>query len=175
MKPFGKFGAVVAGHVVTVLAASAAVAVRIANSSGPDAEASGGMYAFGDGLLFSAVFSAVAVFPTGLALYFLRQCRWFWMALSITGLAVAATAILSASVYAVAAQLVLPRESPLVLGAAFAVLRMLLSPPLAAAFVLAGVIAPSRTSRWALLAAGGGEGAVAAYAVLHWFAGCCYI
>ena len=59
--------------------ASAAVAVRIANTSGPDAQASAGMYAFGDGLLFIAVFSAVAIFPTGLALCFLRPCRWFWV------------------------------------------------------------------------------------------------
>jgi hypothetical protein len=59
--------------------------------------------------------------------------------------------------------------------AAFAVLRMLLSPPLAAAFLVAGLIAPTRMPRWSLLAAAGSEGAVAVYAVLHWFAGCCYI
>jgi hypothetical protein len=41
------------------------------------------MYAFGDGLLFIAVFSAVALFPTGLALYFLQPCRWFWVVLSV--------------------------------------------------------------------------------------------
>jgi hypothetical protein len=52
---------------------------------------------------------------------------------------------------------------------------MLAAPPLAAAFVLGGVIAPSRTSRWALLAAAGIEGAVAVYAVLEWYAGCCFI
>ena len=46
---------------------------------------------------------------------------------------------------------------------------MLVSPPLAAAFVLAGIIAPSRTSRWVLLAAAGIEGAVAMYAVLQWY------
>jgi hypothetical protein len=172
MKALVKFGTVLAGYVAAVLAASGAVAVRIANTSGPDAQASAGMYAFGDSLLFIAVFSAVALFPTGLALWFLRPFRWFWV-LSIAAMTLAATAILSASVYAVAAHLVLPRESPLAIGAAFAVLRMLLSPPLAAAFVLAGVIAPTWTSRWALLAAAGGEGAVAAYAVLHWFAGCC--
>jgi hypothetical protein len=54
-------------------------------------------------------------------------------------------------------------------------MRTIVSPPLAAAFVVAGVIAPSRTSRWALLAAAGIEGAVAVYAVLQWFVGCCYI
>lgn len=175
MKAVVKFGIVVAGYVTAALAASGAVVVRIANTSGPDAQASAGMYAFGDGLLFIAVFSAVALVPTGLALWFLRPFRWFWMAVSVTAVMIAVTAILAASVYAVAAHVVLPRESPLAIGAALAVLRMLLSPPLAAAFVLAGVIAPTWTSRWALLAAGWGEGAVAAYAVLRWFAGCYYV
>jgi hypothetical protein len=175
MKAFAKLGVVLAGYVAAVLAASAAVAVRVANTSGPDAQASAGMYAFGDGLLFVAVFSAVALFPTGLAFYFLRPFRWFWVVLSMAALMIAVTAILAASVYAVASCLTLPRVSPLMVWAALAVLRMLAAPPLAAVFVLGGVIAPSRTSRWALLAAGGIEGTVAAYAVLHWFVGCCYI
>jgi len=175
MNTLSKFGVVLAGYVAAVLVASATVAVRIANTSGPDAQASAGMYAFGDGLLFIAVFSAVALIPTGLALFFLRPYRWFWTALSITGLAIAVTGVLAVSVYAVSGYLMLPRESLLMMWAALAVLRMLLSPPLAVAFVLSGVIAPNRTSRWTLLAAAGIEGAVAAYAVLQWFAGCCYI
>jgi len=177
MKVLVKFGMVLAGYVATVLAASAVVAVRIADTSGPDRQASGGMYAFGDGLLFVAVFSAVALVPTGLALYFLRPYRRFWMALSITALTIAFTVILAASVYAVerCLKLPFPPESLLGVGAALADLRMLAAPPLAAAFVLSGVIAPSRTSRWALLAAAGIEGAVAVYAVLEWYAGCCFI
>ena len=176
MKALVKFGVVLAGYVAAVLAAGAAVAVRVANTSGPDAQASAGMYAFGDGLLFVAVFSAVALFPTGLALYFLRPYRWFWVVLSITALAIAVTAILAASVYVLAAS---PGTSPRValgdLGGVSQSCGCSLSPPLAAAFVVAGFIAPSRASRWALLAAAGIEGAVAAYAVLHWFAGCCCI
>jgi hypothetical protein len=175
MKTFVKFGVVLAGYVAAVLAANAAVALRIAHTSGPDAQASAGMYAFGDGLVFIAVFGAVALFPTGLALWFLRPFRWFWVVSSVAALAVAATAILSASVYIMTAHLVLPRESPLEMWAAYAGLRMLLSPPLAAIFVLAGIIAPNRTSRWALLATAGVEGAVAAYAVRQWFVGCCWI
>ncbi len=175
MKALIKFALVVAGYVAAVLLASAAVAVRIANTSGPDAQASAGMYAFGDGLLFIAVFSAVAIFPTGLALWFLRPYRWFWIALSITALMIAATGFLAAAINGVASHLTLPRESPLMIGAALAVLRMLLAPPLAAAFGLAGVIASNRASRWSLLAAAGTEAAVAGYAVLHWFVGCCYI
>jgi hypothetical protein len=59
--------------------------------------------------------------------------------------------------------------------AALAVLRMLAAPLLAAAFVVAGAITPSRAPRWSLLAAAGIEGAVAVYSVLQWFVGCCYI
>jgi hypothetical protein len=52
---------------------------------------------------------------------------------------------------------------------------MLAAPLLAATFALAVFIAPSRMPRWTLLVAAALEGAVAAYAVLHWFAGCCFI
>ncbi len=72
MKTLIKIVLVVAGYVAALLLASAAVAIRIADTSGPDAQASAGMYAFGDGLLFIAVFTTVALFPTGLALWFLR-------------------------------------------------------------------------------------------------------
>ena len=174
MKALIKIALVLAGYVAAVLLASAAVAVRIANTSGPDAQASAGMYAFGDGLLFIAVFSAVALFPTGLAFWFLRPYRWFWISLSITALMIAATGLVAVSIYGLTAHLVLPRESPLEIAAALAGLRMLLAPPLAAAFGLAGVIASNRVSRWSLLAAAGTEGAVAGYAVLHWYVGCCY-
>jgi hypothetical protein len=77
--------------------------------------------------------------------------------------------------YAVAGCLTLPRESPSMVWTALGVLRMLASPPLAAAFLVAEILAPNRASRWALLAAAGIEGAVAGYAVSHWFAGCCFI
>ena len=63
MKTFVKFGMVLAGYVAAVLVANAAVAVRIANTSGPDAQASAGMYAFGDGLLFIAVFGCRGALP----------------------------------------------------------------------------------------------------------------
>jgi hypothetical protein len=59
--------------------------------------------------------------------------------------------------------------------AAVAVLRMLASPVLAMVFVISGLLAPHRRPRWALLVAAGMEGTVAAYAMLHWFAGCRFI
>ena len=175
MKTLAKFGVVLAGYVAAVLVANAAVALRIANTSGPDRQASAGMYAFGEGLVFIAVFGAVALVPTGLALWFLRPCRWFWVGLSITAVAVATTAIPAAALCVLDRFLAIPNESVLSLLAALAFLRTIASPPLAGAFVVAGVLAPSSASRWALLAAAGIEGMVAAYAVLQWFVGCCWI
>jgi hypothetical protein len=164
-----KSGIVLAGYVTAVLAANAAVDYRLLHTQGEDAQASAGMYAFGDALLFLAVFAVVAVLPTGLALYFLRPYRLFWTALSLTALSLAATGLLAAAVY-VLASFQAPPGSRWELWAAFAVLRMLAAPPLATAFALAGLIAPNRTSRWSLLVAAAIEGAVAAYAILHWCA-----
>ena len=175
MKTLVKIGVVLAGYVVAVLAAGAAVDVRIANTSGPDAQASAGMYAFGDGLLFVAVFGVAALVPTGLALYFLRPFRWFWTVLSASALAVAVTAIPAAALCVLERLLAIHDDSLLSVLAALAVLRTIVSPPLAGAFLVAGVLAPNRASRWALLAAAAIEGAVAVYAVFQWFVGCCWI
>jgi hypothetical protein len=123
MKALVKVGTVLAGYVAAVLVANAAVAVRFAHTCGTDAQASAGMYAFGDGLLFVAVFSAVALIPTGLALYFLRPCRWFWVAHSITAIAIAATALLAAALCVLERLMAIPHESVLAVFAALAVLR----------------------------------------------------
>jgi hypothetical protein len=61
-------------------------------------QASAGMYAFGDGLVFLAVFGVLAIFSTVLALYFLPPRRPFWAALSTAALAFIATGILVVSV-----------------------------------------------------------------------------
>jgi hypothetical protein len=175
MKALAKFAVVLAGYAAAVLAANAAVAVRIAHTNGPDAQASAGMYAFGDGLVFIAVFGAVALVPTGLALWFLRPYRWFWAVLSVTALTIAATAVPAGALCVLERFLAIPRESVLEYLAALSFLRTIVSPPLAAAFVVAGLVAPSRASRWSLLAAAGIEGVVAVYSVLQWFVGCCYI
>jgi hypothetical protein len=169
-----KFAAVAVGYVIAFVIADAALAVRLVNTGGPAAQASAGMYAFGDGCLFLAVFGAVALLPTGMAFFFLRPYRPFWTLLWIGALVLASTGFTATSVYVVAAHWA-PRGSPLQFCAALAVLRMLPAPLIATVLLLAGLIAPFRTPRWGLLAAAGVEGAVAGYAWLHWFAGCCFI
>jgi hypothetical protein len=60
MSNFVKCGVVLAGYVAAVLAAAAALEVRLLDTQGPDAQASAGMYAFGDAMLFLAVFGFAA-------------------------------------------------------------------------------------------------------------------
>jgi hypothetical protein len=170
-----KCGTVLAGYALALLLAGVAVEIRFLHTQGSDAQASAGMYAFGDALLFIAVFSAAAVIPTGVALYFLRPCRWFWTALPLAALAIALSGVLGALLCVATARLPIPRQSPLQYWAALSVLRTLAAPLLAAVFVLSALIAPSPAARWTLAAAALSESAVAVYALLQWFVGPCFI
>src|SRR5258708_11167304 len=58
------------------------------------------MYAFGDAILFVAVFGVVALAPTGAALFFLRPYRRFWTVLAALGLAVAVTGVTAGVLFA---------------------------------------------------------------------------
>jgi hypothetical protein len=146
--------------------ASAAVAIRVATTSGPDAQASSGMYAFGDALLFVAVFGVCALVPTGAALFFLRPYRYFWTALSALGLAVAVTGVTAAILFAVGRY---ATHSPLATWADFSVLRILVAPPLALTFLVCTIFSPHRSPRFAFLAATVMEAAVSAYGGFVWF------
>ena len=72
MTAFRKVALVGGGYVAAALIAVAAVAIAGADTSSPDAQASSGMSAFGDALLFVAVFGVCALVPTAAALIFLR-------------------------------------------------------------------------------------------------------
>ena len=65
-----KLGLVIGGYVGACLLASAVVYIWQLNTQGASAQASAGMYAGGDVLLFVALFGLLALFPTGLAVYF---------------------------------------------------------------------------------------------------------
>jgi len=71
MKPLFKVAIIAAGYLLALLLAFAAVALHAALTSDSGAHASDGMSAFGDLILFVVVFGAVALVPTGAALFFL--------------------------------------------------------------------------------------------------------
>jgi hypothetical protein len=155
---------------MALLAASAAVYYRVLHTQGPNAQASEGMYGFGDAMLFGSVFGLFALFPTCLALYFLRPFKRFWTVFSITSLGLACTGLVAASVIVLASTQP-HHQSAWAISAAFGVLRMLVAPLLAPAFIIAAIIAPTRLSRWALVGAAAIEGMIGTYAFFHWFAG----
>ena len=68
-----KVGIVLAGYVAAVLLAAGAVVINEMFILPPDA--SDGMAAFGDFVLFVAVLCFASIFPTGLAVYFLMGLR----------------------------------------------------------------------------------------------------
>ena len=93
MRPLAKVGLVGAGYIGAFALASAVLTVYVAATSGPDRQSYDGMFAFGDSLLFLAVFGVAAVVPSCAALFFLRPYRSFWSALSVTAVVVATTAV----------------------------------------------------------------------------------
>lgn len=161
-----KIGMVLAGYLVAFLLASIAVAVHVAFTSGPIAQASSGMYAFGDALLFVAVFGIVGLLPTGLGIVFLRPYRLFWLILAGAGVVIAATGVTALALFAIGRNATPP--SSLSSWAAFAVLRILPAPLFATAFLIAGILSPHRGARWTLLAVSGIEIVVCTYAGFVW-------
>jgi len=160
--------AVLAGYIFALCAACVMVYIRQLHTQGPDAQASAGMYAFGDAMLFGAVFGVAALLPTGLGLYYLRPVRSFWNLLAIAALPLAATGPVCAGALELLRHL---QSAPALLQACacFGVLRMLGAPLLAAGFLLCACLAPTRFPRWALLGATAVESLVAAYSFVHWF------
>jgi hypothetical protein len=155
------------GCVAAFLIACAVVAVRIATTSGPDAQASSGMYAFGDAVLFTGVFGICSLAPTGGLLYLLRPYRRFWTGLAVLALALAVTGVSAAVLFAVGRQATM---SPLATLAMASVLRILVAPLFAITFVVFAVFSPYRAPRVAFLAASAVEVVVSAYGAFVWVA-----
>jgi hypothetical protein len=165
MKSSLKVTMVGGGYLAAFLVASAAVAIRLASTRGADAQAASGMFAFGDSVLFVAVFGVLALVPTGGALYFLRPYRRFWMVLSLLCLAVAVTGLTAAILFAVGRH---AASSPLATLAGLSVLRILVAPLLALTFLVCALFTPYRSPRFAFLAATAMEALVTAFAGAVW-------
>jgi hypothetical protein len=70
MKPLHKVAVVAGGYLLAFLIACAAVALHSALAGESGDQASGGMSAFGDLVLFVFVFGAVALVPTAAGVFF---------------------------------------------------------------------------------------------------------
>ena len=165
-RPIVRVAVVVGGYIAALGVASAAVAINVAATSGPDRQGASGMYAFGDSMLFLGVFGVAAIPATGAALYFLRSSRGFWRPLSVVGLVIAGTAVAAAVLYLVGRGTV--PGSTLQVWAGFSVLRILIAPLFGLAFFLAGLFAPTRSDRNALLVATAMEAAAFGAIALTW-------
>jgi hypothetical protein len=161
-----RVGLVVGGYVVAFLLALAVVAFHAAHVRGPDMGSSG-MYAFGDSLLFLAVFALAAIFPTGAAFFFLRSSRIFWIAIAVVALAVSATGLVAFGIYF--AERGADSASVLHAWSVLAVARILVAPLFGLMLFLSALFAPNRSSRTALVAATAIETLVFICVGLIWF------
>ena len=124
------------------------------------------MYASGDSLLFLAAFGAAGIPATAAALFFLRPYRAFWRVLSVAALVIVASGLAAFGAYRAAQA---GGAGPLVLyWSSIAVLRILVTPLLAGAFLLAGVFAPNRFARITLIVAALVEAAIFAWVAFTW-------
>lgn len=167
MKPWAKSGVVAGGYAAAFALASVAVYLRIKGyENDPAAQASQGMYAAGDTMLFVFVFGMASLLPTGLALYYLRTAQRFWSVIAACGLALAATGVVAAMLYW--AERLQPQWASVLSGwPALAVLRTLGAPLVAAALIVCAALAPFPHARRMLWIAVLCEGAASA----PWFFG----
>lgn len=166
LKPLAKLGLVAAGYVVAFGIAAAAVALHVVATSGADRRTYGGMFAFGDSILFLAVFAIASIPATGAALFFLRPYPRFWKFWSIAGILISTTALAAGIDYFVerAAGPAVARHG----WAGYDVLRIFAAPMFGLLFLISGLVAPRRSARFVLLAASVVEAAAFVCVVVSW-------
>ena len=145
MRALGKIGLVIAGYISAILVAALSTWAYIKLTDTPERELSAGMYGFGDSLVFLAVFGLAAVPATSLALFFLRQNRWFWRICSTIAATLAATGLVSIIAYV--AGRTAPNSTWIGSLATFSPLRLLAAPLFGGADFLSGIFAPERPLR----------------------------
>ena len=167
MKPLSKVMLVVAGYLLALVIAAVVVSLYHAATSGPDRQSASGMFAFGDSVLFLAIFGVAAVPPTGAALFFLRPYPAFWRMVSVGTLVIAMTGVTALAAY------LAPQNTGLGMvlkeWSSLSPLRFLLAPLLTLAFLLAMLFAPTRSSRVVLLCASVVETIVFVWVAFLWF------
>ena len=143
-KSFARAGWLLTGYLLALLLAVTAVATTRMLAGNPGDAASSGMAAFGDALIFLAVFAIGSIPPTGAALFLLRSRRAFWPVLAALALTFAL-----AGIVAFIAWFVNPRS----VAAGLGFMRILLAPLAALLCLLGGLFAPRRGAKITLFAA----------------------
>ena len=95
LRPPAKAGIVALGVGVAFGIAWLSVYVRQRFTSGPDTQASSGMYAAGDAMLGLGVFGLLTLAPLGLGLFWLRPVAAFWSMLAMTRVLFSLTGLVS--------------------------------------------------------------------------------
>lgn len=129
---------------------------------------SGGMVAGGQMILFIGVFAFLSIFPTGLALIFLRSENKFWGPFSIFAVALALTGPVAEAFMTAVRVLTFWPHNGWALVIFIAMLRVFGTPVLAFAFFLFAFISPLPQPRRRFLIAAGIETAVFLYIAVHY-------
>lgn len=157
---------IVAGYAAAPLLGALAVYVWSSVFAGPDREASSGMAAFGDSLLFLFVAAIAAVPPTCGLLHRLRPMAAFWRYATMAAIAMATTGLGALAHY------LLPHGRGIELEpSAWALtspLRILLAPLFGLVFLLAALFAPDRGQRALLFGALAAEALTFGGGMLIW-------
>lgn len=152
MHAAAKVGLVVLGYLLALVVAWGTVVAHVAMTSGPAAQASSGMYAAADAILFLAAFAVASIPATGAALFFLRPYPVFWHILSLVALIISSTALIAAAAFLLGRT----ADRGTLLGevAMAAPVRVFLAPPFAALWLVAVPFAPLHRPRLLLGIAG---------------------
>jgi len=167
MKTLAKIALVLAGYLGAFLAAGLTFAFCQARAQENPAVYNSGMAAGGDGILVLAVFGAVSLIPTALALFFLRSHAKFWSVFSILSLALAATAPLAEVLNTLLAKSPLYQQPLWAVLGFISLLRIGATILFTVAFLVFAILAPHKPARGRFLIAAAIEAAVFLYAAVH--------
>ena len=162
LRPSAKAGIVAGGFAAALVVAWVAVDIRQRLTQGPEAQASAGMYAFGDLMMGVAVFGLLSLLPLALGLYWLRSHAPFWSAFARGAVLFALTGPLALVVSGWLSQ---SAGNWVFLAHA----RIGLMPLTTLALLTCGLVAPQPKPRWILIGAALLEGGIFAGVVLVHF------
>ena len=166
MNKIVKIGLVIVGFILAFAVASFAVYLNDLRTA-QFQDQSSGMVAGGEMILFIGVFAFCSVFPTGLALFFLRSEEKFWNSISIFALGLALTGP-AAEVYIFVVRILsFYTHSWLALFSFIALLRVFGTFVLGFGFILFAFITTLKQARRRFLIAAGIEIALFLYVAVH--------